>query len=54
MIYKGKIYTNRKELVKEIGANKFKNLLKYRDNDLIVIYNESIEGYAKTILQKNN
>ncbi len=54
MIYKGKVYNNRKDLVKQIGANRFKNLLKYRDKDLIVIYNESIEGYAQTELPKNN
>ena len=54
-VYKGKVYTNRKELVKQIGANRFKNLLKYRDKDLIVIYNDTIDGYDNRIkLQKNN
>lgn len=53
-IYKGKVYSNRKELVKYVGANRFKNMLKYRDKDLIVIYNDNIDGYDRIKLQKNN
>lgn len=50
LIYKGKTYSNRKELVKEIGAYRYKNLLKFKDKDLI-INNNIIESYE---LQKNN
>ncbi len=52
LIYKGKTYENRKQLVKEIGANYFARLLKYKNPDLVIIYNENIiEGYE---LQKNH
>lgn len=47
LIYKGKEYSNRKELVKEIGPNRFRNLLKYKDKDLVITYDNDIECYGR-------
>lgn len=44
LIYKGTKYANRRELVKEIGPNKYRRLLKNKDKNLVLIINDTIDS----------